>query len=59
MRAWDSFRHAEMKLVVRVKKIWNVSGKAGLKLEATQIVLRPTERPVEANVFADDAELLA
>ena len=57
--AGNSFRHAEMKLVVRVKKLWAVSGKAGLKLEATQIVLRPTERPVEANVFADDAELLA
>ena len=55
----NSFKHAEVKLVVRVKKLWNVAGKAGLGLEVTQLVLRPTERPREEDVFADDDELLA
>jgi hypothetical protein len=42
-------------------KLWNVGGKAGIKLEATQIVLRPgaNTRPQEVDAFADDAELLA
>jgi len=57
--AGNTFRHAEIKLVARVKKLWHVSGKAGLKLEATQIVLRATDKPQEADAFADDAELLA
>jgi len=55
----NAFRQADVKLVVRVKKVWNVAGKAGLELEATQLVLRPTERPKEADAFADDSELLA
>ena len=55
----NAFRQAEVKLVVRVKKLWNVAGKAGIKLEATQLVLRPTERPKEADAFGDDSELLA
>ena len=54
----NGFRQAQVKLVVRVKKLWNVAGKAGIKLEATQMVLRPTERPKEADAFADDSELL-
>ena len=54
----DSLRHAEVKAVVRVKKLWNVAGKAGLKLEATQLVFRATEKPTEADAFGDDAALL-
>jgi hypothetical protein len=54
----DSLRNAEVKAVVRVKKLWNVAGKAGLKLEATQLVLRATEKPTEADAFGDDSELL-
>ena len=44
---------------VKVRKLWNVAGKAGLGLEATQLVLRPAERPAEKDLFADDSELLA
>ena len=51
--------HADVKMTVRVKKLWYVAGKAGLGLEATQLVLRPSERPTEADAFADDDELLA
>jgi hypothetical protein len=54
----DSLRHAEVKVVVRLKKLWNVAGKAGIKLEATQLVLRATEKPIEADAFGDDSELL-
>ena len=57
--AGNTFRHAEVKVVARVKKLWHVSGKAGIKLEATQIVLRTTDKPQEADAFADDSELLA
>ena len=59
LEAGNTFRHAEVKVVARIKKLWHVSGKAGLKLEATQIVLRTTDKPQEADAFADDAELLA
>jgi hypothetical protein len=55
----NQFRRSEVKATVRVKKLWNFAGKAGLKLEATQLVLRPTQRPTEATAFGDDAELLA
>ena len=54
-----NFKYAEVKMSVRVKKLWNVAGKAGLGLEATQLVLRPTERPAEMDLFSDDAALLA
>ena len=54
----DSLRHAEVKAVVRVKKLWNVAGKAGLNLEATQLAFRATEKPTEADAFGDDAALL-
>ena len=57
--AGNTFRHAEIKLVACVKKLWHVSGKAGLKLEATQIVMRSTDKPQEVDAFADDSELLA
>ena len=55
----NTFKQSDVKLVAKVQKLWNVSGGAGIKLEATQIVLRTTERPKEASVFGDDAELLA
>lgn len=55
----NSFRQSDVKLVAKVQKLWNVSGGAGVKLEATQIVLRTTERPKEVSVFGDDADLLA
>jgi len=42
-----------------VNKLWNVGGKAGIQLEATQIVLRPGDRPKEADAFGDDSELWA
>ena len=51
-------RMAEVKLTARVKKLWNVAKKAGLSLEATQLVLR-IDKPVEEDAFGDDAELLA
>ena len=55
----NSFKFSEVKLTARVRKLWNVAGKAGLGLEATQIVLKPSERPTEEDAFADDSELLA
>ena len=57
--AGNTFWNSDVKLTVRVKKLWNVAGKAGIQLEATQIVLRPSERAKEADAFADDSELLA
>ena len=51
-------RRAEVKVTTRVKKLWNVAKKAGLSLEATQLVLR-IDKPVEEDAFGDDAELLA
>ena len=47
-----------MKLTARVKKLWHMAKKAGLSLEAIQIVPR-IDKPVEEEAFADDAELLA
>ena len=57
----NTFRNSEVKLTARVMKLWNVGGKAGIKLEATQIVLRPgaNTRPQEVDAFANDDELLA
>ena len=51
-------RRAEVKVTAKVKKLWHAAKKAGLSLEATQIVLR-IDKPVEENVFGNDAELLA
>ena len=51
-------RRAEVKVTVRVKKLWNVAKKAGLSLEATQIALR-IDKPIEEEAFGNDAELLA
>jgi len=53
------FNHAEVKLVFRVRKVWHLAGKAGMALEATQLVLKPTERPVEEDAFGNDSDLLA
>ena len=55
----NAFKYADVKITAKVKKLWNVAGKAGLGLEATQIVFKPSERPIEEDAFADDAELLA
>ena len=55
----NGFKNADVKMSVKVRKLWNVAGKAGLGLEATQLVLRPAERPAEKDLFADDSELLA
>ena len=55
----NAFKYADVKITAKVKKLWNVAGKAGLGLEATQIVLKPSERPTEEDAFADDDELLA
>ena len=51
-------KRAEVKLTVKVKKLWNFAKKAGLSLEATQMVLR-IDKPEEEEAFGDDAELLA
>jgi hypothetical protein len=51
-------RRAGVKATVRVKKLWNVAKKAGLSLEATQMVLR-IDKPVEEEAYSNDAELLA
>ena len=55
----NTFRNADVKLTARVKKLWNVGGKAGIQLEATQIVLQPGDRPREKAAFDDDSKLLA
>ena len=55
----SNFSSSLVKLVVRVRKVWQHTGKAGLSLEATQLVLKVTERPVEEDVFADENALLA
>jgi hypothetical protein len=54
-----NFAQSDVKLVFRVRKVWHQAGKAGLSLEATQLVLRPSERPVEEEAFANDDDLLA
>ena len=54
----NNCRGAAVKLHTRVKKLWNVAKKAGLSLEATQMVLR-LDKAVEEDAYADDAELLA
>ena len=58
-KRYNGFRNAGIKMSVKVRKLWNVAGKAGLGLEATHLVLRPNERPIEKDPFADDSELLA
>ena len=42
-----------------MQKLYNVAKKAGMKLEATQMCIRIAGKPVEEDVFADDAALLA
>jgi len=54
-----NFSSAMVKMVVRIRKVWQHTGKAGLSLEATQLVLKPRERPVEEDAFADTDALLA
>ena len=51
--------HSDLKISFRVRKVWHQAGKSGVALEATQLVLKPSERPVEEEVFGDDESLLA
>lgn len=55
----NNCRQAEIKVVVKAQKLYNVAKKAGMKLEATQICIRIAGKPIEEDVFADDAALLA
>ena len=55
----NNCRQAEIKVAVEVQKLYNVAKKAGMKLEATQMCIRIAGKPVEEDVFADDAALLA
>jgi hypothetical protein len=55
----NNCRQAEVKLTIKVQKVYNVAKKAGMKLEATQMCLRLLGKPVEEDVFADHAALLA
>ena len=54
-----TFAMSQVKLVIRVKKLWLVGGGAGLSLEATQLVLKDSRKPVEAVVFDNDQDLIA
>lgn len=49
----SAFKRAEVKAAIKVKKLWHVAGKAGLSLEATQLVLR-VYKPSEVDVFCDE-----
>ena len=53
-----NFRNADVKLTVRIKRVWHLDGGAGLTLEATQLALRVQERPRQAVAFTDE-DLLA
>jgi len=54
----NAFKRADVKLSAKIKKLWHVAGKAGLTLEATQLVLRIATKPNEEDVFGDDEKLL-
>ena len=54
-----TFARSEVKVVIKVKKLWCLAGKAGLSLEVTQLVLRPTGKPEEEDAFCNDNDLLA
>ena len=45
--------------MIKPQSIYNVAKKAGMKLDATQMVIRLAAKPVEEDVFADDAALLS
>ena len=52
--------HGQQQLVaIKVQKLYNVAKKAGMKLEAAQMCIRIAGKPIEEDVFADDAALLA
>ena len=55
----NNCRRAEIKVAIKVQKLYNVAKKAGMKLEATQMCIRIAGKPMEEDVFADDAALLA
>jgi hypothetical protein len=63
LRKFDTnFRRAKVKLVVRVRNLWQMGERAGLSLAATQLILKPSEhaeQAEEADVFQDDDDLLA
>jgi hypothetical protein len=54
-----TFSRAEVKIALRVKSLYCVAGNAGLRLEATQLVLRCVGKPEEVDLFGDDNDLLA
>ena len=54
----SNFRRAEVKVVAKVMRIWNMNDKAGMSLIATQLVVKPLMKPLEADAFPD-SELLA
>ena len=54
-----TFARADVKIAFRVKSLYCVAGNAGLRLEATQLVLRCANKPEEMDVFANDNDLLA
>jgi hypothetical protein len=54
----SNFRRAEVKVVAKVMRIWNMNDKAGMSLIATQLVVRPLVKPMEADAFPD-SDLLA
>ncbi len=54
-----TFARSQVKLVVKVKKLWCVGGKCGLSLEATQAVFKACDKAAEVDVFSNDSELLA
>ena len=56
---YSGFKNAEVKISVKVRELWDLTGMAGLSLGVTHLVLRATQRRVEKDPFADDSELLA
>ena len=53
----SAFARADVKLTAKVLKLWQMGPSAGLKLVATQLVLRVNKK-VEEDVFEDDEQLL-
>ena len=47
------FRYASVKAAVK-PRVWAVGGKCGVSLAVTQLVVRPEQKPVVQNAFADD-----
>ena len=47
----SSFKRAQVKLVLRVRNLWQMDERAGLSLAATQLVLKLHDQPEEADAF--------